>query len=240
MPAYNAAGTLIASMSSVLCQTHRDLELLVVDDCSKDATWALILEAAAGDPRIVPLRQPANLGVAAARNAGIEAAKGDFLAFLDSDDTWHPGKLARQLAHMRATDARICYAAYRRVDERGRVLSVVCPPAQVTHADMLRSNRIGNLTGIYDRAIGDALFEKIGHEDYVFWLRMVRKAGIAHRLPDASPVADYLVRAGSLSADKLKAARWQWRIYRDVERLDRVRAGWCFLQYAGNAVLKRH
>lgn len=239
MPAYNAAATLVRSMVSVLSQSHRDLELLVVDDCSRDATWSLIAAAAQADPRVVPLRQPGNRGVAAARNAGIEAATGDFIAFLDSDDAWHPYKLASQLAHMRSSGTKISYAGYRRVDERGRVLSVVRPPARVGYADMLKSNRIGNLTGIYDRVLGDARFERIGHEDYVFWLQMVRKAGSAQRLPDPAPVADYLVREGSLSGNKFKAARWQWRIYRDIERLGAIASGWYFAHYAGNAILKR-
>lgn len=239
MPAWNAAATLYASMDSVLAQTHAELELLVIDDASTDATPEMVAEAASRDPRVVSIRQPRNAGVAAARNAGLEAATGTHVAFLDSDDRWRPEKLALQLAHLRATGTPIGYAAYRRFDARGETLSVVCPPEEVRYRDMLKSNRIGNLTGIYDRAIGDGRFEKIGHEDYVFWLAMVRKAGIARRVPTDAPLADYLVRDGSLSADKRKAAGWQWAIYRDVEKLGRVRAAWYFAHYAANAVAKR-
>lgn len=239
MPAYNAAATLRASMDSVLAQTHADVELLVIDDCSKDATWALIQDAAARETRVVPIKLPQNGGVAAARNAGIEAATGTHIAFLDSDDRWLPDKLALQLAHMRQTGAQISYTAYRRFDESGRALSIVRPPAQVGYADMLKSNRIGNLTGLYDCAIGDARFERIGHEDYVFWLQLVRRAGIAHRVPTPEPLAEYLVRSGSLSADKRKAAQWQWNIYRNVEGLGPIRAAWYFVHYAAIAVSKR-
>lgn len=239
MPAYDAERTLRDSMQSVLAQTHADVELLVVDDCSRDATWALIERAAALDARVVPLRLPSNGGVAAARNAGIEAARGAYIAFLDSDDRWHPRKLELQLAHMRGTGARISYAAYRRVDEAGHTLSIVRPPAVARYHDMLKSNCIGNLTGIYDRTLGDGRFERVGHEDYVFWLQMVRRAGVATCVPQREPLADYLVRAGSLSADKARAARWQWHIYRGVEGLGRIRASWYFLHYAVNAVVKR-
>ncbi len=239
MPAYNAATTLRASMDSVLAQTHADVELLVIDDCSKDSTWAMIEEAAACDARVVAIKMPQNSGVAAARNAGIEAATGNYTAFLDSDDRWLPGKLALQLAHMRDTGTMISYASYRRFDESGRELSVVRPPAEVGYADMLKSNRIGNLTGVYDRTLGDARFQRIGHEDYVFWLQLVRRAGIARRVPTTDPLAEYLVRTGSLSADKRKAARWQWNIYRNVEGLDPIRAAWYFAHYAAIAVGKR-
>lgn len=239
MPAWNAAATLRDSMDSVFAQTHADVELVVVDDCSQDASWEIIREVAAREPGVVAIRLAKNGGVAAARNAGIEAATGSHIAFLDSDDRWRPEKLEIQLAHMAATGSAISYTAYRRFDEADNTLSVVVPSLEADHAAMLKSNRIGNLTGLYDRTIGDGRFEKIGHEDYVFWLAMVKRAGIARRVPTAEPLADYLVRSGSLSADKRKAARWQWNIYREVEKLGPLRSAWYFAHYAAIAVAKR-
>ena len=239
MPAYDAAATLEASMRSVLEQSHADLELLVVDDCSSDDSPAIAQRIAAQDSRVRALRLPANAGVAAARNAGIQAASGDWIAFLDSDDRWHPEKLSAQLEHMQRTGTRVSYCAYQRVDPAGKVLSTVTPPPRVDHAAMLKSNRIGNLTGIYHRSLGDARFQRVGHEDYVFWLQMVRRAGQAVRVEYPVPLAWYLVRPASLSADKGKAARWQWHIYRDIEKLGPARASWFFLHYVANALLKR-
>jgi teichuronic acid biosynthesis glycosyltransferase TuaG len=239
MPAYNATATLEASMRSALAQTHADVELLVVDDCSTDGTWDVVQRLAAEDPRVVPIRQPRNAGVAAARNAGIEAATGRYIAFLDSDDRWYPDKLAIQLAAMRTEGAAVGYAAYERVDAAGRVLSRVRPPPRAGYARMLKGNCIGNLTGIYDRAIGEPRFSRMGHEDYAFWLQVVRMAGQAVCAPPERILASYLVRPGSLSANKLRAARWQWRIYRESERLGIVRAGWYFAHYAAQAVRKR-
>lgn len=239
MPAYNAAQTIVGSMRSVLEQSHADVELIVVDDRSTDGSWALIQQAAAADPRIVALRQPANAGVASARNAGIQAATGRYIAFLDSDDRWHPSKLQVQLAHLRQTGARVGYTAYQRIGEDGRVISIVRPPPSVRYADMLKSNCIGNLTGLYDRCLGDMQFQKVGHEDYVFWLGMVRLAGEAVCAGHPEPLAYYLVRQGSLSANKLRAARWQWHIYRRIERLGWLRSVWYFLHYVARAFAKR-
>jgi glycosyltransferase involved in cell wall biosynthesis len=239
MPAYNAAATIVRSIESVLAQTHRALELVIVDDCSTDGTSAVIERFARADARIRPLRQPHNAGVAAARNAAIAAAYGDYVAFLDSDDWWHPRKLELQIGQMKSAGARVSYSAYQRVDEEGRVLSLVNPPPAVTHADMLRSNFIGNLTGMYERSLGDIAFQRIGHEDYVFWLQMVRRAGHAIRIDHDEPLAFYLVRKGSVSANKWRAALWQWRIYRDVECLSLPRAWLCMVRYAGNALVKR-
>ena len=239
MPAWNAAGTIARSIESVLGQRHAQFELLVVDDASTDATAQLVDGYAMADARVRLIRQPANGGVAAARNTGIAAARGEYVAFLDSDDWWHPAKLERQLAQMRRENAQVSYCSYQRVAEDGRVLSLVVPPREVTHAQMLRSNFIGNLTGMYARSLGNGEFLRIGHEDYVFWLQMVRRAGRAIRIEHDGPLAFYLVREGSVSSNKWRAARWQWCIYREVEGLSRVRATVCMLYYFVYALSKR-
>jgi glycosyltransferase involved in cell wall biosynthesis len=239
MPAYNAAATLARSIESVLAQTRAELELIVVDDCSTDATPALIADYARADARVRSHRQAANAGVAAARNSGIELARGSHVAFLDSDDWWHPRKLELQITQMQRAGASISYCSYRRVAESGEELSVIHPPSRLTHADMLRSNFIGNLTGVYARELGPAAFMAIGHEDYVFWLQMIRRAGSALRIEHDEPLASYLVRDGSVSSNKLRAAGWQWRIYRDIEGMSVPKASRYMLHYAWNALAKR-
>ncbi len=239
MPVFNAEKTMRRSIESVLGQSFPSLELVAVDDGSTDASVGILRDYAAADPRVRLIRQDRNGGVAAARNAGVAAASGSHVAFLDSDDWWHFRKLELQLQQMDAAGALVSYASYQRMAEDGRKLSIVRPPAVVGYAEMLRGNHIGNLTGIYDRRMGDGSFRKIGHEDYVFWLERVRQAGRAIRVEHDEPLAYYLVRDGSVSANKLRAAAWQWRIYRDVESLGLLRASWYFMHYARNALSKR-
>jgi glycosyltransferase involved in cell wall biosynthesis len=239
MPVYNADRYLCKSIDSVLQQTHRALELIVVDDCSSDRSWALIGEYAAADSRVRAIRLDANGGVAAARNAGLAAATGSHIAFLDSDDWWHPRKLERQLLHMARTGARISFTAYDRVATDGRLLSRVRPPAAVSMHDMLKSNRIGHSTGMFERDLGHVPFQVVGHEDYVFWLELVRRAGRAVCVEGSEPLAWYLVRDGSVSANKWRAARWQWRIYRDIEKLGWLSSCRFMLHYVWHAVRKR-
>lgn len=240
MPVYNAAATLRRSIDSVLAQTHARWELVAVDDCSRDGSWEILRGFAAADPRVRPIRLARNGGVAAARNAGLDAAAGRYVAFLDSDDRWHPRKLELQLACLRESGARVSYSAFDRVAEDDRVLSRVVPPASVTHRDMLKSNHIGNLTGMYLReGAADARFLAMGHEDYVFWLELVRRAGRAVRVDAEGPLAWYLVRASSVSSNKLRAAGWQWRIYRDVEKLGFANAVRYMGFYVWHALAKR-
>lgn len=239
MPVFNAERTMRQSIDSVLQQSEERLELILIDDASTDQSVSIAEEYACRDGRIKLLRQSVNIGVAEARNAGIRAASGRYVAFLDSDDWWHPRKLELQIGQMQASGAAVSYTAYQRVAEDGSLLSTVEPPLQIDHEDMLRSNHIGNLTGVYDRRLGDVPFLRMGHEDYVFWLDRVRRAGRAIRVNHDGPLAFYLVRNGSVSSNKLRAACWQWRIYRETEKLSLPLAAWNMMHYVGNAMRKR-
>lgn len=121
IPAYNAAGTLRATVESALTQSYRPIEIVVVDDGSRDSTAAVV--ESFGEP--VRLVRQANGGAAAARNRGIEEARGEFIAFLDSDDLWVPDKLARQIAYFDVhpeVGAQQCGARF--VDDAMRTLEV--------------------------------------------------------------------------------------------------------------------
>ena len=109
LPAYNRANSILAAVDSVLGQSFRDFELLVVDDGSTDGTMAAL--ARVSDPRVRLLANPRNLGAGAARNTGIRAARGIWVAFQDSDDEWLPQKLEKQMARLDAAGDRYV-AAY--------------------------------------------------------------------------------------------------------------------------------
>jgi len=100
IPTWNRAAALAKAIDSVVSQTHRNWEVVVVDDGSTDDTRSMVSKLSETDPRIRYIYQ-ANAGVSAARNCGIALAKGDFVAFLDSDDSWEPWKLELQVACLR-------------------------------------------------------------------------------------------------------------------------------------------
>lgn len=109
IPAFNRVGSIRAAVESVLTQSYADFELLVIDDGSSDGTMSALAELS--DPRLRLLANPRNMGPSAARNTGIRAARGDWVAFQDSDDEWLPDKLEKQLARIAETGPR-CIAAY--------------------------------------------------------------------------------------------------------------------------------
>jgi glycosyltransferase involved in cell wall biosynthesis len=98
IPAFNCAEYIERTLDSVLAQSHRDLELIVVDDGSTDDTRSIAARVAARDPRVIVLQQPPSGKAAVARNTGIRASRGELVAFLDADDLFHPEKLAAQVA----------------------------------------------------------------------------------------------------------------------------------------------
>jgi glycosyltransferase involved in cell wall biosynthesis len=102
IPAYNAAATIERALDSVRAQTGVGAEVIVIDDCSADDTIAVVRNAIRPDENIRLLRMPGNGGASAARNAGIREARGRYLAFLDADDVWLPGKLMKQVAAIEA------------------------------------------------------------------------------------------------------------------------------------------
>jgi teichuronic acid biosynthesis glycosyltransferase TuaG len=238
MPAHNSQGSLSESVQSVLAQAYKDWELIIVDDASRDETLALARQFASDDPRIRVLPLDQNVGVAEARNRGINAALGQYLAFLDSDDLWLPDKLQTQIDFMRSSGAGFSFAQYRRIARDGSLSNPVKVPRTVSYESLLRGNSIGCLTVAIDRyQIPEISMPKIKHEDYVTWLKILKRGHVAYGIP--KDLARYRVGSSSVSSDKRRSASWTWNIYRRVEGLSLIKSAWCFLHYTARAIYIR-
>ncbi|KUF12605.1 glycosyltransferase family 2 protein [Pseudoponticoccus marisrubri] len=146
VPAFNAAATLPATLASLSAQSYRDLEIVVVDDGSTDATPRIAAEHATRDPR-VRLVQQYNRGLAGARNSGIAAATGAVVGFCDADDLWAPDKLDTHVAHLAAAPlVGISYSGSALIDMEGRRLGHAQSPrlTDVTAAHVFKRNPVGN------------------------------------------------------------------------------------------------
>ncbi len=184
IPAYNRATIVPRAISSVLAQTYQDWELIVVDDGSKDRTDLAV--KAFGDSRIRYLRHSQNRGQSAAQNTGIRAARGKYVAFLDSDDEWLPDKLAGDVKAFGATPgAGMAYSGKRLVDESGRVLLVRMPTLRGrVYEDLLAWDFIGTCSRVTARKdVLDAVhgFDEslVNCQDWDLWVRMAMVAEVA-------------------------------------------------------------
>lgn len=239
MPAYNAAEVLENTVRSVQAQTFGNWELIVVNDCSKDGTLALLERLAGEDSRIRYFTNEVNSGAAASRNVGLDHCAGTYIAFLDSDDRWHPEKLEKQVSRMEETGADIGYTSYSIVDGQGNKR---CPdyivPESVSFEDMLKQNIIGCSTVMLraETLGGNRFSLDFYHEDYVLWLQLLRTGCKAVGLEQV--LTEYCFHEDSRAGNKGNAAKERWKIYRNFLRFPVVKSLWYFGHYALAGVLK--
>lgn len=236
MPAFNAAGFIEAAVNSVISQSYSSWELFIIDDASSDKTLSIIKTLSKADPRITILRNKENCGADVSRNKGIKAAQGDYMAFLDADDLWKPGKLEIQLEIMQQQAVAVCFSSYEQIDEQGNPRHVIIEALPVlNYKKLLKSNYLGNLTGIYDvRKIGKIYAPNIRkRQDWALWLRAIKKGGPA--IGVQQPLAEYRIRKDSISRNKFKMIGYNFSIYHKVLKFSFLKSSWWLLIF-----LKEH
>lgn len=213
MPAYRCAGVIGGAIESVLSQGV-NLELLVIDDCGpEDLTQALAPWES--DERVRILRNSENLGAAASRNRGVEAARGEYVAFLDADDIWLPGKLEKQMRLLEKTGDVLCATGRELMTPGGVPTGRVIPVRErITYRDLLRHNCIGCSSVVMKReaALEFPMEHEDSHEDYIMWLRVLRKYRTACAVNE--PLLRYRLSSSGKSGSKLQSAKMTFRVYR--------------------------
>lgn len=236
MPSYNSAATIVRSIKSVQQQSYIFWELLITDDCSIDNTVELVKELAINDSRISIEVNTVNSGAGFSRNQSINRSKGKYIAFLDADDLWMPNKLSTQVAYMEQTGAVFTYTGYQKFSDAG-FGGVIMPPTRVTHNKLLKGCVIGCLTAMYNaEVLGRQTMPLIRkRQDMGLWLKLLKLCDEAHGIPQV--LANYRTDSG-MSQNKLNAARYQWRLYRNVVGLNLLQSAWYFGWYAVNGFIK--
>lgn len=242
MPAYNSEAHIAEAIASVEAQTLANWELCVTDDSSTDRTRELVAMMAADNPRIRFFEQSTNQGAAHARNRSLAEARGRYVAYLDADDIWLPAKLERQVAFMRECGCGFSCASYEVIGEDGGTLgrTVAMPVA---------SDWWGFLTNNYLQTVGImADLERVDRallhmpdmrrrQDAATWLQVLEAGHVCYGMPEV--LCQYRRTSGSLSSNKVKAARGTWYFYRQAAGLPLLQACFCFARYAALAVWKR-
>lgn len=216
-PIFNSEKFIELTIKSVLNQTYTNWELILVDDCSTDNSIEIIEPYLQLHKNIQLIKLRTNLGAAEARNKGTKKAKGDFICFIDSDDIWKPDKLSIQIDVMLKNELDVCYSSYELIDEKGSNLNkLVQALPKLSYKKLLKSNYIGNLTGIYNtRSLGKIYAPDLRkRQDWLLWLEALKRStkdayGIQESL------ALYRVRKNSMSSNKLNLIKYNFKVYRN-------------------------
>lgn len=213
--AYNCEKYIGHAIESVLSQTFKDWEMLIVDDMSTDKTADVAQKYAQRDPRIKFIKADKKLYSAGARNLATSLAQGKFIAFLDADDSWLPSKLSTQHDFMVKNNYALSFTSYQIIDNQGQVHPYVIEAKnKVAYKDLFYFNPIGCLTVMYDSTkIEKLLFptDYVFQEDYVLWVSTLQKhPHDFHGIK--TPLAFYRLHPKNRSGNKWRVALYHWSI----------------------------
>ena len=241
MAAYNAGKTIETAIKSVIEQTYTDWELIVVNDCSKDNTLEIADSFAKSDPRIRVISNERNLGVSLTRKKALDAAKGEWIAVLDSDDIWDCDKLEKQFDLAEKKNADLVFTGSAFIDNDGNPIKwQLHVPGTVSYRKLLKQNLISNSSVLVKKELYEQ-FYVVGdhmHEDFAMWLKMAKNGYKICGIDE--PLLIYRIAKSSKSSNKLKAARMNWNTYRYVG-LNPLAASYYMCCYTVRGLLKyRH
>ena len=195
----------------------------------------------AGGQPVMLLQKQKNEGAARARNTGLDAAQGRYIAFLDADDVWYPKKLEREMRFMREKEAGFVFTAYEFGDSQARPTGrVVHVPERLTYRQALSRTVIFTTTVLFDRKqIPDRLLRMpaVASEDTATWWQILREGYTAWGLNEV--LAVYRRPAKSLSSNKAEAVRRIWNLYRRQEKLSVAASAGYFIMWAYRATKRR-
>ncbi len=214
-PAYNCSKTIRFTFNSIFAQSFPDWEWIIIDDCSSDKTLEVLKLIEKSDQRVRVLQTRQNGGAAVARNVGINAATGRYIAFLDSDDTWNSDKLEKQLSFMTKNKCSFSCTNYKVVRDGKKEFFYRPKKKIVTYKNLLKTCTIGCLTVIYDtKTIGKVLMpiDAPKREDHATWIDITKKGYNCFRVNEC--LATYNLKDNSVSSNKFHMFKYQYIMYR--------------------------
>lgn len=237
-PTWNCERFIAETIDSVIAQSYKNWEMIIVDDCSTDNTKNVV--ESYNDPRIKYKCLNKNSGAALARNEALRIAKGKWMAFLDSDDLWLPNKLECQLKFMVENNYSFTYHEYEEIDEHSNNLNVyVSGKKHVNRFDMFACCWPGCLSVIYDKdVIGLIQIENVKkNNDTAIWLKAIKKSK-CHILKEN--LAKYRRRKGSITPPDIKTKiKWHYTLFRVAEGMNPIMATlWMGINILGNSYKK--
>lgn len=240
-PVYNCEKLIEETIKSVINQTYSNWEMILVDDCTLDKSFLIIQKYMKKDNRIKYYKLKENSGAAVARNKALKESKGRFIAYLDADDKWKKNKLEKQVDFMLENNYAFTCTDYEKIDEKGNSLKIVKIPKKVNYNLFLRNTIIQTVGVMVDTKITGKNILYMPNirrrQDAATWCQLLKSGYDCYEVPEV--LSYYRVVSNSLSSNKLKAIKMNWYWYRKIEKLSLLKACFCFVGYAFNAVKKR-
>ncbi len=247
-PMYKGAALVGQTIESVLAQSYKTWEMIIVDDCSPDngAGAAVVQSYADKDSRVKLICAKVNRGSSGARNQAMEIAKGQYFAFLDSDDIWHADYLSTMMKYIERNDDKtvaIYFSSYRRMNSKcdAELLKPYIFEGKRTFKQLLRHCPIFPSAAIVDTSkLPQKIYFKEElkalRDDYAYWLDIMKNGLCAMGYKDV--LVDYRMRDDSMTASKTKMIKPQWKIYRKVLKMNVFSSAWYLFCWGMNGVLK--
>ena len=239
MPVYNGAEYISIAINSVVSQSYVNWKLIIVNDGSTDLTATIVQKFIDDDSRISLVNNMGLKGAAGARNYGMSLSDGDFVAFIDSDDVWHPDKLKSQIELLQKEDSDFSYTSYEIIDSNGlNCKQTYIVPERLTLDQMLKQNLIGCSTVVISKEIASnySFSSDFYHEDYCLWLRLLNDGHKA--VGCTQPLVKWRLIAGSRSFNKFNSAISRWKIYRKQIGMSFAKSLKYFIFYVFNGICK--
>jgi len=240
-PSYNSEKTLNETFLSIKQQTYPNWEWLIIDDHSKDSSFEMAKNIAKSDERIIVVQTERNSGAAAARNLGIQKARGRFIAFLDSDDMWKPNKLEEQINFMISTGASFTYSDYDILYPNKKTKTFSPKSLKTDYKHLLKKCDIGCLTVIYDSKVIGKRYMPLDtpkREDYAAWLDITKEGIVAHKIP--KNLAIYRIQSNSVSYHKFKLVKFHWNVYRKHEKIGVFKSLYYLFVHSMNKIFNKY
>lgn len=242
-PSYNSSDWIEKTYTCIKEQSYQNWEWLITDDCSSDDTLEILENINLSDKRVKIFSNKVNSGAAVSRNNSLSNASGDFFAFIDSDDLWLLSKLENQINFMEENLVDFSFTSYELVDDNGRLLNKIVDSHDVkyvTYEDMLRKKAtLGCSTVMLRRSAFDDISMPLIRtgQDYGLWLKLLKTGKNAYKINEV--LTQYRILPNSISRNKIKKAKRQWQIYREIEKLSLIKSLECFCFYACRAVFRK-
>lgn len=217
MPVYNCEKYIEDAINSVIAQTYKFWELIVIDDGSKDNTVRIIEELCNKDYRIKFYRNERNLGVSETRNKGIALANSEWIAFLDSDDMWEDSKLEKQIKLSNKLDAEFVFTGSSFINECGDNYKGILKVPEKINYKKLRTHNVISCSSVLikKKFFKDIQMEKDDmHEDYAVWLKVLRSGVCAYGINE--PLLVYRISPNSKSGKKIKTIKMTYKVFRFI------------------------